>query len=118
MFQSDAGKEFDQTPMHDFFLKHGIYFRKFCPNTHQQNGVAEWKHRHLLAVTHSFVIDASFPTSFWLDALYAAVFTISWLAAPVLHSKSPNEALLKKNKFLTINFSKLLDVRVFLTLHK
>ena len=29
MFQSDAGREFDQTPMHDLFLKHNIYKLKF-----------------------------------------------------------------------------------------
>ena len=38
-FYSDEGKEFDQTSMHDLFLKYGIYFRKSYPNRQQQNGV-------------------------------------------------------------------------------
>ena len=73
---SDGGKEFDKKSMHELFLKHGIYFRKSCPDTQQQNKVAERKHMHLLEMTHCFLIDASLPASFWLDAIYAAVFTI------------------------------------------
>ena len=51
MFQSDGGREFDNTPMGEKFTKHGIYFIKSCPDTQQQNGVAEHKHRHILEMT-------------------------------------------------------------------
>ena len=64
IFQSNRGKEFDQTPMHKLFINHSVYFRNSCPNTQQKNGVAEPKHRHLLEMTRSFLIDASLPASF------------------------------------------------------
>jgi len=66
MFQSDGEKEFDQKSMHQLFLSHGIYFRKSCSDTQQQNGVAERKHRHLLEMTRSFLIDPSLLASFWV----------------------------------------------------
>jgi len=52
--------------MHDLFTKHGIYFCKSCPDTQQQNGVAEHKHRHILEMSRSFLIDTFMPY-FWLD---------------------------------------------------
>ena len=96
MFQSDGGKEFDQNSMHGFFLKHGICFRKSCPDTQQQKGVAERKHRHLLEMTRSFLIDSSIPASFCLDALSDAVYTINGLPTPLLHAKLPYEVLFAK----------------------
>ena len=38
MFQSDDGCEFDQLSKHDLFFKHGIYFRKSCPNHSKRMG--------------------------------------------------------------------------------
>jgi len=34
--------------MHNYFIKHGIYIPKPCPNAQQQNGVVEHKCRHLI----------------------------------------------------------------------
>lgn len=89
MFQSDGGREFDNTPMGEKLRKHG--FIKSCPDTQQQNGVAERKHRHILEMTRSFLIEASMPSQYWLDAAYAAVFTINRLPTPLLQNKSPYE---------------------------
>jgi len=47
-------------------------------------------------MTRSFLIDAFLPASYWLDALYAAVFTINRLRTPILKDKSPYEVLLTK----------------------
>jgi len=33
IFQSDGGQEFDNTSTLDLFHKHGICFRKSCPDT-------------------------------------------------------------------------------------
>jgi len=41
MFQSDGGYEFDNSSMLNWFTQHGIYFCKSCPDTQQQNRVAE-----------------------------------------------------------------------------
>jgi transposase InsO family protein len=40
-FQTDNGKEFDNTASRVFFAKHGIALRLTCPYTSQQNGRAE-----------------------------------------------------------------------------
>lgn len=37
-------------------LTPGIYFRKSCPGTPQQNGVAKRKHRHVIEVARIPVI--------------------------------------------------------------
>ena len=47
MFQSDGGREFDNTSLGAHFLEHGIYFRKSCPETQSQNDIVELKHYHL-----------------------------------------------------------------------
>ena len=56
MFQSDGGQELSNSSMLMFFETHGIYFRKSCPDTQQQNGVAECKHWHVLEM-ELFLID-------------------------------------------------------------
>ena len=65
MFQSDGGREFDNSSMHNLFNAHGIYFCKSCPDTQQQNGVAKRKHPHILEMTRSFLIVSSMPNYFW-----------------------------------------------------
>jgi len=70
--------------MLDFFLKGGIYFRKFCPDTEQQNGVAERKHRHILEMIRAFLIDANMHAYFWADAAHAVIYSINRLPTPIL----------------------------------
>ena len=80
----------------NLFTQHGIYFLKSCLDTQQQNTVAKQKHRHILEMIRSFVIDASVPAYFWLDAANAAVYTINRLLTPVLNQKSPFEVLFQR----------------------
>ena len=61
MFQSDGGCEFDNSSLGAHFLDHGIYFRKSCPETQAQNGVAERKYRHLNEIARTFLIEAKMP---------------------------------------------------------
>jgi histone deacetylase 1/2 len=44
--QSDWGDEYLR--LHKFFADIGISHRVSCPHTHQQNGTAERKHRHVV----------------------------------------------------------------------
>ena len=39
-FQSDGGKEYDNTSLAAFLIQHGIYFQKSAPYAQQQNVVA------------------------------------------------------------------------------
>ena len=44
--QSDWGGEY--RAFTDFLLSHGIVYHVSCPHVHEQNGVAERKHHHIV----------------------------------------------------------------------
>ena len=96
IFQSDGGKEFDNDSLKDPFIQNGIYFRKSCPKTPEQNGVAQRKHRYIIGMTCTLLLVAQFHGQFWVDAAYAAPFIINWLPAPLLDGHSPYEKLFHK----------------------
>jgi len=82
MFQSDGGREFDNTSLGAHFLERGVYFRKSCPETQPQNGVAEHKHRHLNEIARSFLVEAHMPATFWVEAIQTVVFVANRLRLP------------------------------------
>ena len=45
--QTENYGEFLSNQFKEFLSKHGIFHRLTCPNTSQQNGIAEWKHCHI-----------------------------------------------------------------------
>ena len=59
--RSDNGGEYFQQQLKDFMESSGIIHQTSCPNTPQQNGVAERKNRHLLEVTRSLLIGGNVP---------------------------------------------------------
>jgi len=95
MFQSDGGREFDNTSLGAHFLERGVYFRKSCPETQPQNGVAEHKHRHLNEIARSFLVEAHMPATFWVEAIQTVVFVANRLRLPTpnLQGHSPFEKL-------------------------
>jgi transposase InsO family protein len=70
--QTDWGREYQK--LHDFFSKIGITHHVSCPYAHQQNGSAEWKHRHIVEVGLSLLAHASMPKKYW-DMLSSQPFT-------------------------------------------
>lgn len=60
-----------------FFFKTRIISQKSCPHTSQQNGIAEQKHRHILDVTRTLLLDAYVPPTFWDEAVRTTVFLIN-----------------------------------------
>jgi len=79
----------------EYLQQKGILSQRSCPNTPQQNGLAERKNRHLLDVTRSLLIQASVPPCFWVEALSTVVFLINRLPSIVIDFDSPFFRLFK-----------------------
>jgi len=50
--------------MQEFFGENDLIHQTSCPNTSQQNGVAERKNRKLLKITRAMIFDTQVPTWF------------------------------------------------------
>ena len=92
--QTDWGGEYEK--LHTFFNQLGISHRVSYPHTHQQNGRAERKHRHIVEVGLSLLAQASMPLKFWDQAFLTATYLINILPTKVLENKTPVELLLKE----------------------
>jgi len=95
-FESDGGKEYDNGPFIDHLLTYGIYFRKSAPYTQQQNGVVECKHRHIVEMARTMLIDAIMPDAYWHDAILTMAYVINRLPTSVLNGFSPYLELFSK----------------------
>ena len=74
---------------HDFLQNKGIVSQRSCPYTPQQNGAVERKNRHLLDVIKTLLLESSFPSTFWVEALSTTVSLINRLPSRVLDFASP-----------------------------
>jgi histone deacetylase 1/2 len=90
--QSDWSGEYHN--LNTFFQKLGISHRVSCPHTHQQNGVAERKHRHIVETGLTLLAHACVPFCYWSDAFTTACFLLNRLPTLLLHMKTPLELLL------------------------
>lgn len=83
--------------MKQFLSDHGIIHQTSCPDTPQQNGIAERKNRTLLKITRALLIESKAPASFWPEALATATYLTNRLLSKPLHYKTPLDTL----KFLS-----------------
>ena len=67
-----------------------------CPHTHQQNGSAERKHRHIVEVGLARLAHASIPLKFWDEAFLAATYLISRVPSKVIDFENPLERFFKQ----------------------
>lgn len=51
-----------------FLSQHGIFRRLKCPHTSQQNRVAERKHRNIIEMGLSLLVQSGLPSKFWVDS--------------------------------------------------
>jgi hypothetical protein len=72
-----------------FFERIGINHIVSCPHTHQQNGSAKRKHRHIVESGLTLLAHASMPLMFWDETFLTATFIINRLPTPVLNYASP-----------------------------
>jgi hypothetical protein len=89
VFRSDNGKEYFNTNLGDFFLQNGIIHQSSCPNTPQQNGVAERKNRHLLEVARALLFSSKVPNYLWGEAVLTAAYLINRMPSKVLNFQTP-----------------------------
>jgi histone deacetylase 1/2 len=90
--QTDWGGEYHR--LNKNFLDIGVSHRVSCPHTHQQNGTAERKHRHIVETGLTLLAHASVPYRFWSDAFSTACFLINRLPSRVISMQTPLERLL------------------------
>jgi histone deacetylase 1/2 len=92
--QTDWGGEYEK--LHPFFNSLGISHRVSCPHTHQKNGTAERKHRHIVETGLTLLAHASVPLYYWSDAFTTACFLINRLPSRTTAMKTPLERLLRE----------------------
>ena len=91
VLQTDCGKEFEA--LKSDLQASDILFRHSCPYTHEQNGLIERKHRHVVETGLSLLAQASMPTCYWDEAFLSAVFLINRMPTAVIDNKAPFEVL-------------------------
>ena len=94
VLQTDWGGEF--RPFKGFLSSLGIIHRHPCPHVHEQNGLVERKHRHIVENGLALLAQSSLPFRFWEEAFSTAVYLCNRLPTPVLSHKSPFEVLYNK----------------------
>jgi IS30 family transposase len=92
--QTGWGGEYQK--LHGFFSKIGITHHVSCPYAHQQNGLPEWKHRHIVEVGLSLLAHASMPLKYWNDAFLITVYLINQTPSKILGYETPLECLFKQ----------------------
>jgi hypothetical protein len=90
--QTDWGGEYER--LNSFFRTIGITHLVSCPYAHQQNGVAERKHRHIVEMGLSLLANASMPLKFWDQAFLTATHLINRTPTKLLDYDTPLHRLL------------------------
>ena len=97
--RTDNALEFKSKVLLQFYQDHGIQPQTSCAYSSQQNGVAERKHRHLLDVARTIMIQSNVPALYWGDAITTACYLINRMPSSSvgdqipLHILKPNAPL-------------------------
>lgn len=103
-FQTDNGREFDNTANRALFTSHGTILRLTCPYMSQQNGKAERILRTLNDGIRTLLIHASMPPQWWAEALATSTYLLNRrpcksqaITTPyeLLHGHAPDFRLLR-----------------------
>jgi histone deacetylase 1/2 len=90
--QSDGGGEYIK--FNSLCQTQGISHLMSCPHAHQQNGVAERKHRHIVEVGLALLAHTGMPLKFWDEAFLTATYLINMLPSKVINNDTPVHRLL------------------------
>lgn len=92
-FQSDGGREFNNSSFKQLCVQKGIHHWFSCPHTSQQNTIAERKHRHITEMGRTLLLAAKLWYNLGAEALTTAVYLINHLPTHVLKWASPYNTL-------------------------
>lgn len=96
VLQSNGGGEFLSNAFKEFLGTKGILHFISHPNTLQQNGLAEMKHRYLIEIAITMLSFALLPCKFWSCVVIHAAFFINRMSCKGLHMVSPFKKLFGK----------------------
>jgi transposase InsO family protein len=88
-FRSDNAMEYPESTFLSTLKQNGTISHHSCPNTSQQNGRAERKHRHILDTVRALLLSASILKHFWGEATLTIVYTINRVSSPTTFNRSP-----------------------------
>ena len=89
IFRTDNALEFLQTNLQEFYSSKGIVPQTSCAHTFRQNGVAERKHRHILDVTRTIMVEKQVPKYLWSDVVLIVVYLINHMPSAPLGGEVP-----------------------------
>ena len=89
ILRTDNALEFVQTALQTFCSDRGILHQTTCPYSSQQNGVAERKHRQLLDITRTLLVEMHVPHYLWSDAILTATYLQNRLPSAPLGNAIP-----------------------------
>lgn len=79
VFRTDRGTEYCTNELTEFFAEKGIVHQLTCPESPQQNGVAERLNRTLHDAIRVQLMSHSLCDALWSEALHHAVYTLNRL---------------------------------------
>ncbi|PNY03792.1 ubiquitin carboxyl-terminal hydrolase 12-like protein [Trifolium pratense] len=97
ILRSDNAKEYFSKQFNSFLASQGIIHQCSCPHTPQQNGVADWKHRHIVDTSRTLLINAHAPSKFWADAILTSCYLINRMPSSVLNNEIPHSLLFPRD---------------------
>ncbi|XP_010263164.1 PREDICTED: uncharacterized protein LOC104601508 [Nelumbo nucifera] len=93
VLRSDNGGEYMNQRFQDYFRIHGLLHETSCPQTPQQNGIAERKNRYILETAHALLLGAHVPNRHWVDVVATAMHLLNRMPSRVLQFKTPLQVL-------------------------
>lgn len=92
-FQSDGGSEYVNHSFQDFLHHLGIQHRLSYPQTPQQNGLDERKHRYIADMTRTLLAAAHAPLTLCVEAALTSIHLINLLHTSTLNWFTPHTLL-------------------------
>lgn len=65
ILRTDNGTEYFNNTLENFLIEKGILHQSTCPDTPEQNGIAERKNKHLLEIARAMMFYMHIPKYLW-----------------------------------------------------